>query len=272
MDALTFLESVSGYTKAQQNGSADKPLRLGVIDPAYVTATFPGTLPKVTFDGESTLSAKQYAVMSNYLPTASDRVVLVPVGTTYLIIGALDSDASARVGGSLAVAGAATVGGTLGVTGATTLGALTATSVTGTSLTLGGLSIGPTVDYSGTFTFTASTTNPTKGNSTYTAKYAYLSTNRIIVDIRITIGSTFVAGTGIYIWSLPVASTAHAANATVGCLYILDSGVALRVGCTIHNTVNGLQGILNGAGSPIGNTSQTWNTNDEIRITHIYEV
>lgn len=97
---LDLLQSISGFA-AQSSSAGDTTVRLGTVDPAYVASSFPGTLPKVTFDGESTLSGKRYSVMGPYWPTASDRVVLVPIGGTYLIVGALDADASALVGGTL---------------------------------------------------------------------------------------------------------------------------------------------------------------------------
>jgi hypothetical protein len=91
MEALTFLQSVAGYVRAQDGGSPNKPVKLGVVDPAYAGAP---ALPKVTFDGEDTMSAKEYA-WSGAAPAAGDRVALIPVGTTYLIVGAIGA-----VGGS----------------------------------------------------------------------------------------------------------------------------------------------------------------------------
>lgn len=122
MDPVDFLESVAGYTAAQkQTSSADQPIRIGTIDPAYVAASFPGTQPKVTFDGESTLSGKAYKVLApGYAPTAGDRVVLLPIGTTYAIVGAVTTAAAAYVGGALAVAGLLTASAGLAVTGALT--------------------------------------------------------------------------------------------------------------------------------------------------------
>lgn len=101
MEALSFLQSVAGYARAQAQSSADRPIKLGTVDPAYVASSFPGTLPKVTFDGEATLSGKLYPVMAPYWPQPSDRVVLVPIGNTYLIIGCLDSDGHIYVGGDV---------------------------------------------------------------------------------------------------------------------------------------------------------------------------
>lgn len=93
IQALDMLQSITGFVRAQSGGSADKPFLIGTIDPAYVQSGYPGTLPKVTFDGESTLSGKQYAVMSGYWPAAGDRVVLAPVGTTYMILGCVSGSA-----------------------------------------------------------------------------------------------------------------------------------------------------------------------------------
>lgn len=86
-DAASFLDAVSGAAQP------DLPprVRLATVDPAYVLTGFPGevALPRVTFDGETTLSTKQYPILGSYIPTASDRVVMVPVGRTYVVAGAL---------------------------------------------------------------------------------------------------------------------------------------------------------------------------------------
>lgn len=89
---LTFLESVAGYNQQLIKGddpSANAPIRLAVIDPAYTSISYPATLPKVTFEGEDTLSTKTYVVIGEYLPKPSDRVVMLPVGHTYVILGAV---------------------------------------------------------------------------------------------------------------------------------------------------------------------------------------
>lgn len=94
LDALTFLETVAGYdqliTKGEQ-GAAAAPVRLAVIDPAYVLYSYPGTLPKVTFEGEDTLTEKRYAVVGDYAPYPGDRVIMLPVGHTYVIVGTLNT-------------------------------------------------------------------------------------------------------------------------------------------------------------------------------------
>lgn len=112
MNPLDFLQSVAGFAQANQPGFDITKMRLATVDPAYVSSTYPGTLPKVTFDGETTLSGKRYPVMSPYLPTPGDRVLMVPLGATYLIIGPTDQDASLYVGGSIEAGGGADITGT----------------------------------------------------------------------------------------------------------------------------------------------------------------
>lgn len=90
-NALDFLQSVSGYVQSQRQ---DKQLVLATIDPAYVNTSYPTTLPRVTFDGESTLSGKRYLVAGNYLPSPGDRVVMAPVANTYVILGSVSTPAS----------------------------------------------------------------------------------------------------------------------------------------------------------------------------------
>lgn len=90
MEAYDFLTTLAGVRSS--NGSADRPVRHAVVDPAYVTSSYPGTLPRVTFDGESTLSVKAYA--SLYAPKPGDRVVMLPAGNTYVIVGAIGASSS----------------------------------------------------------------------------------------------------------------------------------------------------------------------------------
>ncbi len=78
IDPKAFLDAVAGY--AADDGQL--PIRLGVVDPAYSSGA-----PKVTLEGTTTLSVSGFAFVAGYVPMASDRVVLLPAGTTYLILG-----------------------------------------------------------------------------------------------------------------------------------------------------------------------------------------
>lgn len=93
MDALSFLQDVAGFAQAQARPtSASKRIKLATIDPEYDPADWAvGTPPRVRFDGETTLSGKLYPVLDGYWPRPGDRVVMLPVGTTYLIVGSLDT-------------------------------------------------------------------------------------------------------------------------------------------------------------------------------------
>lgn len=50
-----------------------------------VTSTSGGI--SVQFDGETTPSTKLYKRLASYSPTVNDRVLLVNVGGTYIIVG-----------------------------------------------------------------------------------------------------------------------------------------------------------------------------------------
>jgi hypothetical protein len=228
LNALSFLQSVSGFTQAQNStSSADKPVLIGTIDGSYSPASFPGTLPQVTFDGEDTLSGKRYAVMSGYRPAPADRVVLIPVGTTYLIIGALDEPEPAVL---------------------------------------------DTTWQTYTPTLTATPTPPTKGNSVYTGRYAYLTAKTIAVEANFVMGTTFSAGNGVYIMSVPVAPSAGAVAHSVGSMYLFDNGVANRTGIVSFADTTGVYGFINGASTPVAHSTQTWGSADFIRMSIVYEV
>lgn len=95
MNALTFLQSVTGYTQSNRQSSADMPIRIATIDPAYNPfASYPAVaaLPQVTFDGESSLTTKRYAVVAGFIPAPSQRVWMVPIGNTYLVCGGVQND------------------------------------------------------------------------------------------------------------------------------------------------------------------------------------
>src|ERR1044072_2066458 len=63
-------------------------IRLGTVDYDYDPADFLGGIyPRIMFDGEKVVSQKRYKTMVGYYPLPGQRVVLVPVGTTYLILG-----------------------------------------------------------------------------------------------------------------------------------------------------------------------------------------
>lgn len=84
---IDMLQAFAGFAQAQDTNRA---MRLATVDPTYDRASYPDTLPQVTFDGETTLSGKGYPVYGPYRPYPGDRVLLAPVGTTYAILGSLN--------------------------------------------------------------------------------------------------------------------------------------------------------------------------------------
>lgn len=86
-DPVRFLRDIAGFSDAQRRRtSADKRVRLATVDPSHRPEdVFSGVFPRVQFDGESTLSRKRYPLVRGLIPRPGDRVVLTPVGTTYLI-------------------------------------------------------------------------------------------------------------------------------------------------------------------------------------------
>ena len=65
-----------------------KVYKLGKIDPNYASGD-----PKILFDGETKVSVKKYKTI-NYSPFANDRVLLVNIAGTYLVLGKVGSYSS----------------------------------------------------------------------------------------------------------------------------------------------------------------------------------
>jgi len=87
-----FLRAIASFGEANAKpSSANKPIKLGQVDYDYNPGDFlGGVMPRVLFDGERTVSQKRYQVLSGFYPRPGQRVCLVPVGTTYLIIGSVE--------------------------------------------------------------------------------------------------------------------------------------------------------------------------------------
>lgn len=87
IDPVDFLAQMSSQS------AADNPVPkvvLGYIDYDFDTLTYPQIKPRVLIDGQG-LSTMGYQCISTYDPVAGDRVVMVPVGTSYVIVGAINN-------------------------------------------------------------------------------------------------------------------------------------------------------------------------------------
>lgn len=92
MKPISFLESITGYVEAAPGSSADRPVKLAIVDPAYDPfVDWPDQPPpaRVTFEGETTLSTKAYPIAGGIIPMPDQRVFLIPQGNSYLIGGTL---------------------------------------------------------------------------------------------------------------------------------------------------------------------------------------
>jgi hypothetical protein len=93
---------------------------------ATVTALFGNGMPKITFDGESAPSEKQYTCLSGYRPVVNDRVLLAVISGTYVILGKVTNTAVAEyvfagnvtINGNLVTTGSGKIGGNFGIRGA----------------------------------------------------------------------------------------------------------------------------------------------------------
>lgn len=119
------------------------------------------------------------------------------------------------------------------------------------------------VDYSSTFELTSGTTPPTKGNSTYTAQYT--RQGRLVeVYLRITIGSTFSAGDGTFLFSLPFSPVVT----YPGGVWVHDASadVYYAGGATIIAQTNYMLATI-GTQNITHNKPFNWDTGDRITAT-----
>jgi len=140
---------------------------------------------------------------------------------------------------------------------------------------------GDWIDFSSSFTLTAATTAPTKGNATYTARYTYLTPHTVYYVVKVQLAaasSTFSVGSGAYRWLLPVTAANFALQQ--GLLWLNDSGNSERVGyCRcIDSTHLGANYQNSAAGDPnttaLGSAGpgHAWAINDAATLSITYEV
>lgn len=131
--------------------------------------------------------------------------------------------------------------------------------------TLGTLT-GAWTSFSGTFTLTASSVNPSLGNSTVTARQRTIG-KTVDIDITIVIGSTFSAGTGDYRFSIPV--TLRSSTQGAGACYVQDLGTAHKGGGTVFPQSTTTLQVANPSGSNLIGAAapQVWATGDVILLS-----
>lgn len=129
-------------------------------------------------------------------------------------------------------------------------------------------------DYSASFSVIGSTTNPTKGNSTYAAYYRLAAGGDICeVAFRVTIGSTWSAGSGNYSFRLPFSPATP--NIAVGSVLILDAGTALRIAVATPSDVTGyVYCYRENSSIPLGSAGPgtAWAAGDYVTVRYSYSV
>lgn len=78
-----LLESIRQFQESGKKlESSDRNIRLATIDPYFTIGK-----PRVLFDGESRLTDKSFTWDAAYTPRGGDRVFMMPVGQSYIIMG-----------------------------------------------------------------------------------------------------------------------------------------------------------------------------------------
>lgn len=94
-NSFEFLRDMASFADTTNSIPKNKLAR---IDPDYDPTGFPATLPRVIFDGEKLLTRKRYHALSPYIPEPGDRVLMVPVSTSYIIAGCVQGKEDSFVG------------------------------------------------------------------------------------------------------------------------------------------------------------------------------
>lgn len=127
-------------------------------------------------------------------------------------------------------------------------------------------------------TWTASTTNPTLGSTTITGRYKKLDANTVAVQINIliTTGGAWNAGSGTYAFSLPSGMTGIARH-QIGAMHIRDSGtVHYTAVCSVRSgaTTIGETYVADSTGTHLMTNTlpMTPATNDEYNLSILVEI
>ena len=119
----------------------------------------------------------------------------------------------------------------------------------------------------GSTVLTASTTPPTQGNSTYQFEYLRVHARYYRVRFKVTIGSTFNAGSGLYYFITPTNMATNSQNAVTHAAMINDSGTSFRTATILPGGANYVIMALDGSsggGLGSGGSGTAWATNDWI--------
>lgn len=128
-------------------------------------------------------------------------------------------------------------------------------------------------------TLTAVTTNPTLGSSTISGRYKALDSKTyiVVINLSITTGGAWNAGSGEWKFSLPAGVTAGGTGGPwTGSLHVLDAGVGYFAGvCVVEGSATVIHPMI--TADDTGNRiiahakPVTWATGDRVRIEILFE-
>lgn len=126
-------------------------------------------------------------------------------------------------------------------------------------------------------TMTATTTNPTLGSSTLTGRYKALDSKTyiIIIELTITTGGAWNAGSGTWEWALPGGVTTPAGYTQSLGGYVLDNGTDNKVATgTISASGSKVGQVIFDGGNVLthGGPGTAWATGDVVHLQGIIEV
>lgn len=129
-------------------------------------------------------------------------------------------------------------------------------------------------DYSTSMVIDGATTDPTLGNSTLQALYRRCEESDVVdFTFKLTIGSTFSAGSGIYTFSLPIDMMSP--QIWTGPAIVFDTGTAMRSAAVTPIAATGVLLYVDGSGAALGSTGPAgagWATGDYVSMTIRYGV
>jgi hypothetical protein len=91
---------MSGIPSSNEVLQVTQPVENIVFKLGAVADLFENNTAKIKFDGEETASEKHYAYVDGYVPTVGDRVVLIVVSSSHIILGKISYNTDPTIGGS----------------------------------------------------------------------------------------------------------------------------------------------------------------------------
>lgn len=120
--------------------------------------------------------------------------------------------------------------------------------------------------------WTAATSNPVINNGTIVGRYRRVTgADLVIVEVRITMGSTTTYGSGAYWVSVPVTPSATATLNATGACYTLDSGTLDKAAAVVFEDNTKVKFVSATAGVFQPTVPQTFANGDQIRYQISYE-